>query len=74
MMFALLQDQHKLQLEVMVPANKATMDAMMECMNTIIGGGGSRTSKQSKENAPPATNANREGEEEAKKVKHKKKL
>jgi hypothetical protein len=30
MMFALLQDQHKLQLKVMAAANKATIDAMME--------------------------------------------
>jgi hypothetical protein len=44
--FALRQDQHKLQLEAMATANKATMDAMMECMNAILGGGsGGRTSK-----------------------------
>jgi hypothetical protein len=71
MMFSLLQD---LQLEAMAMANKAMMDAMMKCMNAILGGGGSRTSKQVKENAPPATNTNRGGNMEAKKVKHKKKL
>ncbi len=49
MMFALLQDQHKLQLEAMAMANKAMMDAMMEHMNAILGGGGDRTSKQNKE-------------------------
>jgi hypothetical protein len=74
MMFALLQVQHKLQLEAMATANKATMDAMMECMNAILGGSGGRTSKQNKENMPPATNAIRGGDEEAKKVKRKKKL
>ncbi len=30
LMFALLQEQHQLQLESMVAANKATMEAMME--------------------------------------------
>jgi hypothetical protein len=35
MMFALLQDQHKVQLEAMATANKATMDALMERMNTM---------------------------------------
>ncbi len=73
MMFALLQDQHKSQLEVMAVANKVTLGAMMECMNAILGGGG-RMSKQNKENVPPATNANRGGGEEAKKVTRKKKL
>jgi hypothetical protein len=76
MMFALLQDQHKLQLEAMATENKATMDAMMECMSTILGGGssgGSRTSDWNKENLPPVTNANREGDGEAKTVQCKKK-
>jgi hypothetical protein len=53
----------------MAMGNKATMDAMMECMHTILGGGGGRTSKQNKKDTPPATNANREGDKEAKKVK-----
>ncbi len=74
MMFALLQDQHKLQLEAMATANKVTMDAMMEQMNAILGSGSSRTSKQNKENTPPTTNATRGGDDEAKKVKCKKKL
>jgi hypothetical protein len=72
MIFALLQDQHKLQLEAMAMANKATMDAMMKCMNAILGGGGSRTNKQNKETPPPAANANRVVDKEAKKVKRKK--
>jgi hypothetical protein len=64
MMFALLQDLHKLQLEEMNAANKAMMDAMMECMNAILGSGGGRTSDWNKENAPPATNAKRGGDKE----------
>jgi hypothetical protein len=73
-MFPLLQDQHKLQLEAMATANKATMDAMMEHMNTILVAGGGRTSKRNKENTPPSTNANRGGSVEEKKVKPKKKI
>jgi hypothetical protein len=38
MMFALLQDQHKAQLEAMAAANKQAMDAMLECMNALITG------------------------------------
>jgi hypothetical protein len=57
-MFALLQDQHKLPLEAMTAANKVTMDAMMECMNANLGGRCGRKSKQDKENTPPSTNAN----------------
>jgi hypothetical protein len=36
MMFALLQEQHQLQIEAMAAANKATMEAMMECMNALV--------------------------------------
>jgi hypothetical protein len=36
MMFALLQDQHKLQIEAMATVNKAMMDVMMEQMNAIL--------------------------------------
>jgi hypothetical protein len=50
MMFALLQDQHKVQLEAIAVANKATMDALMERMNAMLGnkaaaGGTSGTTK-----------------------------
>ncbi len=38
MMFALLQEQHKAQLEAMMAANKQAMDAMLECMNALIAG------------------------------------
>ncbi len=66
MMFVFLQDQHKLQLEAMAAGNKVTMDAMMERMNAILGGGGDRRSKHGKENTPPSTNANRGGNNKAK--------
>jgi hypothetical protein len=36
MMFALLQEQHQLQIEAMAAANKVTMEAMMECMNAHV--------------------------------------
>ncbi len=58
----------------MAMANKATMDAMMECMNAILGGSGSRRSKRDKENTPPSTNTNKGGNNKAKKVKRKKNL
>jgi hypothetical protein len=49
MMSGLLQDQHKLQLEAMAAANKATMDALMERMNAMLGNnGGGRRNKQDK--------------------------
>jgi hypothetical protein len=74
MMFTLLQDQHTSQLEAMAMVNKATMDAMMERMNAILRGGGGRTSGRNKENTPSSTNANRGSNNEAIKIKHKKKL
>jgi hypothetical protein len=44
-MFALLQDQHKDQLEAMVAANKQAMDAMLKCMNVLITCQGKATDK-----------------------------
>ncbi len=38
MIFALLQEQHKAQLELMPAANKQAMDAMFEHMNALIAG------------------------------------
>ncbi len=55
MMFALLQEQHKLQLEMLAVANQKTMDAMLERMNAIITGQGKA---EDKENVQPSnTNA-----------------
>ena len=45
MMLALLQEQHKAQLKVMVAANKQAMDAMLERMNALITGQGKAADK-----------------------------
>ncbi len=45
MMFALLQEQHKAQLEAMAPGNKQAMDVMMEHMNALIAGQGKAADK-----------------------------
>ncbi len=52
MMFALLQEQHKNQMEAMATASQKAMDVMMEPMNTLIAG---RSKPLDKENMPPAT-------------------
>ncbi len=57
----------------MTAANKGAMDAMMEGMNVILGGGGSKRSKHDKENTPSTTNANKK-DDKANKVKCRKKL
>ena len=76
MMFALLQDQHKVQLEAMATANKATMDALMERMNAMLGNNsGGRRNERDKENTPPLTNITPNGnDDKAQKVKGKMKL
>ncbi len=51
MMFTLLQEQHKLQLDAMAAANQKAMDAMFEPMKAIVMGQGKAADK---ENAPPA--------------------
>ena len=51
MMFALLQKQHKSQMETMAAANQKAMDSMMEKMNAIIF---SKTKPADKENTLPA--------------------
>jgi hypothetical protein len=38
MMFKLLQEQHKHQMEAMAASSQKTMDAMMEQMNTLVAG------------------------------------
>ncbi len=45
MMFALLQDQHKAQLETMAAANKQAINAMLEHMNALIAGQGKAADK-----------------------------
>ncbi len=46
MMFALLQEQHRLQMETLAAANQQTMDVMLEQMNTIIAGQGKALDKE----------------------------
>jgi hypothetical protein len=50
MMFALLQEQHKHQMEAMVASSLKAMEAMMERMNALIAGHGKAADK---ENTPP---------------------
>jgi hypothetical protein len=57
MMFALLQEQHQLQLKLMAAVNKATMEAMMEQITALITAQGGRQSLADKENTPPLTNS-----------------
>jgi hypothetical protein len=54
MMFTLLQEQHKAQLESMAAANKQAMDMMFECMNALIAGHGKAADKAT----APITNSN----------------
>jgi hypothetical protein len=55
MMFALLQEQHRSQMETLAAANQQTMDAMLEQMNAIIAGQGKALDKENVR--PPNTNA-----------------
>jgi hypothetical protein len=59
MMFALLQEQHQLQLKLMAAANKATMEAMMERIKALVAAQGGRKSPADKENTPPLTNGDK---------------
>ncbi len=71
MMFALLQEQHQLQLEAMAVANKATMKAMMEHMNALVAAqGGKREPQVDKENTPPLTNASKDNDQDNKPTGH----
>jgi hypothetical protein len=51
MMFALLQEQHKSQMDVMAASNQKAMETMFERMNAIIANNGKSADK---ENNPPA--------------------
>ena len=53
MMFALLQEQHRAQLDAMASANQNAMEAMFERMNAIVAGNGPGPDK---ENLPPGGN------------------
>ncbi len=59
MMFALLQEQHKHQMEAMVASSQKAMDAMMEQMNALIAGQGKTADKENtpsvKDNAHSGT-------------------
>jgi hypothetical protein len=52
MMFPLLQEQHKTQLEAMGMANQKAMEAMFKQINKIVG---AQCKVVDKENTPPAT-------------------
>jgi hypothetical protein len=54
MMFALLQEQHKTQMEVMAAVNQKSIDAILEQMNTMLAG---QRKARDKENVQPI-NAN----------------
>ncbi len=53
MMFTLLQEQHKAQLEAMAASNKQALDMMFKLMNALVVGHGNAAEKVT---APPATN------------------
>ncbi len=55
MKFALLQEQHRSQMEPLAAANQQTMGAMLEQMNAIIAGQGNTLDKENVQ--PPNTNA-----------------
>ena len=59
---ALLQEQHKAQLEAMAAANKTAMEAMMECMNALVTAQGGRKHDPTadKGNERPKTNRGKE--------------
>jgi hypothetical protein len=57
MMFALLQEQRRVQLDATATANQKAMDAVFERMNAIIAGN-NRGEPMDKENIPPVGNVN----------------
>jgi ribosomal protein S27AE len=70
MMFALLQEQHRAQLDAMATANQKAMDVMFERMNAMVAGKGTGPDK---ENAPPGGNANPAADNDTGTTKQKKK-
>ena len=69
-MFALLQEQHRAQLDAMAAANQKAMDAMFERMNAIVT---SKGAGPDKENAPPRGNGNPASENDTGTTKRRKK-
>jgi hypothetical protein len=65
-MFALLQEQHQLQLKLMAAANKATMEAMMEQTNALVAAHGGRKPLADMENIPPLKNGGKENSKDTK--------
>ena len=57
MMFALLQEQHKSQMDAMAASNQKAMEAMFERMNAIIACNGKVADKEN--NPPASTNSSR---------------
>ena len=57
MMFALLQEQHRAQINAMATANQKAMDVMFKRMNTIVADN-DRGGPTDKENIPPVRNVN----------------
>ncbi len=70
MMFALLQEQHRAQLDAMASANQKAMDVMFERMNAIVAGNGPGPDK---ENTPPGGNVNPGADNDTGTMKRKKK-
>ncbi len=70
MMFALLQEQHQLQLEAMATTNKVAMEAMLERMNALVTAQGGRRHDPAtdKENEQPLTNIRKENATRCKKA------
>jgi hypothetical protein len=66
MMFALLQEQHQLQLKSMAAANEATMEEMMEQINALVAAQGGRQSPANKENTPPLTSSGKKNKQDIK--------
>jgi hypothetical protein len=70
MMFALLQEQHRAQLDAMASTNQKAMDVIFDRMNAIVAGKGPGPDK---ENTPPGGNVNPGSDNDTGTTKRKKK-
>ena len=70
MMFALLQEQHRAQLDAMASANQKALDVIFDRMNAIVAGKGPGPDK---ENTPPGGNVNLGSDNDTGTTKRKKK-